>query len=784
MNLDLNNYKKLIIKLATSITYKLDDTGMQINRYLIKDGSVKKIGDRSTWKYYLNIAGEYHETDTPMYIYNQEKDMDDLFNKSLLVAYPSIKDELLTQGELYDYMLSTYPEQYKLINGIINPVDIEYAISADDGDILSYNQTLVLLQEHSLIRELEVFIKNTIKRWYLREYSITDSLFIPALCMQISSGIITKIMNIRLDKALTYEAHDYHMYSFFASHREIYKYVDILPLNTKLWLYKNLRYLETHTGKQSTFDIIIENIFSANGIGVGEIQLITEDIEEIEDAKYNEKYYEEDTTTFLTKPLNERYINNNNKIIPRDTLLRNEIDLDDKDINVINYPYDHYSKTLDTKLSNNKLHNVNTKLVDIDTIEYRKLRTLPDLMMVLDNWFRLSSEGKLNYTVDFVDPVTNRLYNITPYQGMLYYIRLLSRLYDKEGSKLEYIHTNSTIDHEYDLYSILSRTFYKDDIIELIYELSKALPESSDNINTLDDFKNYLLNINTVDNLFWQAISNTNNNILSSTLNVIIDEMRVKCDIDMTINGTAKTILELMQINDLDVEINDDHDVFITLDALVRTFTKIDLNSRDSISNLMDNYAGILNTLTSYTIQVIKPTEESVTINAPYSFPNILQSSIPIAKITDGVLYPLEKFIGDISVIADKSEDTITSDQTLNLSSDYVVCDEIPSILVRCEYYDVDTMIVKSGNTNLSIDYDRRCYKHYKANVSELVLIDDRVNEIMSGNITNMNGFRISNELNLSASSSVNTNVNKMLNSTLNLRSTIIDNRQSYIKED
>ena len=65
--------------------------------------------------------------------------------------YPILKAELLEFSIMYKTLVAQYPSQEGLIKSILLPVDIDYAISAETGTILSYNTNLIDRKEYSLI---------------------------------------------------------------------------------------------------------------------------------------------------------------------------------------------------------------------------------------------------------------------------------------------------------------------------------------------------------------------------------------------------------------------------------------------------------------------------------------------------------------------------------------------------------------------------------------------------------------------------------------------------------
>ena len=96
-----------------------------------------------TWIYYKHISGEYHETDTPMTVVSMDTTETIIFNKENLKIHRTTRQEYSYGTKKYEELVERYPDKELLIKGILNPVDIDVAIQAKEGTILSYDKSFV-----------------------------------------------------------------------------------------------------------------------------------------------------------------------------------------------------------------------------------------------------------------------------------------------------------------------------------------------------------------------------------------------------------------------------------------------------------------------------------------------------------------------------------------------------------------------------------------------------------------------------------------------------------------
>ena len=211
------DYRKLyydsVFNLAASLVVKSTDSALGINKLLSLNGVLESpntwnSSDPTTWKYYLNLSGEYFlpgisNGDTLMYIpsiYSTKGNSNILFNKETLSKNKEVA-QLYQFGTIYYYeLVNIYPDQQQLILGILYPADINKSIKATDGSILSYPPNLVEPQEDTLINELELFIQNHQVRWHIPVFAISDDLYTLAQHGIMYLNIVPKILNLRLKK--------------------------------------------------------------------------------------------------------------------------------------------------------------------------------------------------------------------------------------------------------------------------------------------------------------------------------------------------------------------------------------------------------------------------------------------------------------------------------------------------------------------------------------------------------------------------------------------------------
>lgn len=263
-------YRRKVLDLTRTLVVKSSASADAINRELRALGRAVSDNDPESWKYYLHLAGNYHASDVVMTVKSLDTFQEIPFTKENLEHHLATTREYRLFGSFYRALVARYPTQEDLIKGILNPVDMETAIAAQDGQILYYDALLVESNEENLIPKLETWCKVFSRRWMVRPYAQIDDLYVPAHLGIMYMLIPAVVMNIRLGNCHTNYAHSYHIREYLASHQKLDWAVDYMTKKQMLWLYREIRFIERNAGKQSTFKSLIQNVMTERNLPLAE----------------------------------------------------------------------------------------------------------------------------------------------------------------------------------------------------------------------------------------------------------------------------------------------------------------------------------------------------------------------------------------------------------------------------------------------------------------------------------------------------------------------------------
>lgn len=277
MNAYYRLYIKSILSLAATLIIKSEYEVSAVNTLLVQLGYAVDPDDPRSWKYYLNLSGQYHKRDidqiralsggtqSRMQIISLDTEEIIDFTVENLKIHRGTKRQYIYGSKFYNDLLKAYPDQVSLIKGIVNPIDIDTAYAADDHTILFYDKALVEPTEQKLIPELQNRILRYFVRYYNIDYTLFEPYFYPGLYMVLQTRIANWIINIRKAACLTDQAHSYHIRQYLLSFSEVGKEFDYMTLKQKLWLYRNIRYLNRNLGREEILALVTDHILTDRG---------------------------------------------------------------------------------------------------------------------------------------------------------------------------------------------------------------------------------------------------------------------------------------------------------------------------------------------------------------------------------------------------------------------------------------------------------------------------------------------------------------------------------------
>jgi hypothetical protein len=745
-----DTYIKNTIKLVKSFTIKHDDIAIHINNELIKIYGTSILGnnpnDKSKWKYYMNICGEYHHVDNPIKITIIETGLVKDLSKELLAKYHTTKEELLKHDIFYDDLIAKYPNDELLIKGIMYDLDMEMVISVPDGYLLSYSKHYVEEQESNLISELSKYSINFLKRWHVREYGIIDNLYLASLVGTLYSKLILKTINIRYSNILTAYVHSFHITEFFRSYFDLD--VEILNKSTRFWLYKNMKYIRKHLGSNQTLNIVIEKILTNNGIGIAEVELINSlpDIELLDLDDVTKPLYDKKVNLFISKPRNkyyavsdsdsvtsyqQLYLQFNRKLVDNDLVIKDTRDINNKYLPKLDFNILHRQKTKTFKLKINKSHVVIQEVT---------------MKLLLDNWTYLAINDNFRVIKKYIDPNTGIVYNINPKQALYMVYKLLSKINNIDNPIIRGYTCNFLINDNITLENIsdnLLRTDVMDTICKKIYD---NIPIVKTHVDS-NGFNEYIKQLATFRSMMWNVATNTNDTLLMSDMQIIYKRLHKRVYVDFNSN---KTIDEMILDENMYFTLTDTYNYKEVLIGLFELFTGYKIID-DDIEKTINKYIDITSKLSSYTIQFISDDNDLNIIPMRYNSLDTINAGI--IDLRDSTFRALEEFYGMVDskaiLYSNFMDVDIDIDNTLDKTVppiDIIMYDTTMAELDRIEVVDNNRII--AGNissidlykpTILSNgnDFKENNFTIYDNNIARGLTLNNNITLVMS-NDTNI----------------------------------------------
>ena len=407
---DFKPYVLEIINFLRSVTLKYSWVADQMNVNLVKAGYTVDLDDPTTWKYYINLTGEYHASDTVMQVASLDTLEQIPFTKEVLALHPRTTASYAPGTSYYKSLCVEYPAQSELIKSILFPVkSIESAIAAPNLSVLAWGDGFLEDAESSvLIQDLIQFMRVYAERWYfsfleMEEYFHPTNLGI--LYAQMAAFLLTK----RHHYIRSPYVHSWHISNYLQS-KGLDDYSDVLSREKQMFLYQNYDYLKVNSGKQSNLIILIQNLLADMGVSLFGRRVMLES-QTGEDACQLTPLFVPDNLLGSESKLVEE--------VQAETVLEMQQRLFALGVTTAEdtETVAKLTRTLGDTTKNNYL----TKLLEIKPVQvdYRYQGLLDQF--IFDTLIKAITTGRYNTTVMVTDPLTGANYWVTTKQALALY---------------------------------------------------------------------------------------------------------------------------------------------------------------------------------------------------------------------------------------------------------------------------------------------------------------------------------------------------------------------------
>lgn len=457
-------YVSDVIKLAKTVVVKSVATAEAINNDLMERG-LAVAEDPSTWRYYKNISGSYHSTDTMMTVTSLDSRETINFTAAVLQDNRATRKAYAFGSVYYEELVKRYPTQELLIRGILNPVDLKTALAAPDNAILNYEPDLVEPTEANLITMLQAWTNAFFSRWGSPAYEVVDDLYRTGVLAKYYAALPGIIKTLRLENCKTEFAHSYHIWEYLESNGHLGEYREFFTTKQALWLYRNVKYLQMNAGRASNQALLIEHVMSERGLPVAMYKMI-HDITEFETG---ESLYPAIALARVSRNDRDRLTGGKTTHTVMNMLTREaklardnlaDIDLDTVDI------------TDQMEVSAN--NTLPTKILESSVIDSSAADVFPTAEIALNEWLHKATHGYYQAKIQVTNPYTGALMSMTAVEAMVVWLYVTNRTYGVTLDTIPDVNANrfrlTPLPSIYDLQDLVLPEYVSDNELQWILE--------------------------------------------------------------------------------------------------------------------------------------------------------------------------------------------------------------------------------------------------------------------------------------------------------------------------
>lgn len=615
-----NNYYQIfvqqVLQLAQTIVIKSTEAAEALNIYVDEQSAITgspptDLLAPTTWKYYLNLAGEYHHLDQLMEVVSRDTLEKITFSKENLSVHRATARDYVFGTRQYQELVAQYPQQEMLILGILNPIDIDTAVAARDGTILGYPNGLIEANEYSLVSKLQQWIDGYKIRWVNRQFNISDPLYAATSLGIMYLNLVPAIMNFRLEACKTNEAHSYHVRQYLGSHGFLDAYIDQMTIKQTLFLYRNIAYIERNVGKRETFEWLVEHIMTERYLPLAEYTM-RHDLSKQPDEVYP-------TLIFHKKPINLGYSADLKDNLTLEQILTKQDTVARDNLRIKNDALPVIREQMENSISNV----VQTKVLESSVVDNSNSSPYSLEEILVNHWLFLSTEDRYTAFIGVTNPKSGERIPMTAKEAytFLWYAFTQSigidlveipKVYAKRVQRLPIAQTFASLSSAAvvpnpnplpgtvdDLMSIVDNTLIDRSVAEQALSMQ---PDITTIIST-EAFYNLCKEIYEAAQMQRNLAASQEHLVRRGMVHNMIS--RIYSDNICALEEDGVTYDEWFSARNIDLSALKPSDYETIYQDLVREATGLALNNENSLKDLQAAMVKMLSQLSSYSVQII-----------------------------------------------------------------------------------------------------------------------------------------------------------------------------------
>lgn len=647
-------YLDSVLTLAQTITVKSEYVAQRTNERLLQFLEYETDLERpETWKYYMNLAGEYHPTDKIMKVISSDNLQEIDFTKDNLLIHKNTARDYQFGTRQYGELLAQYPYpgQEDLILGILYPVDKATAIAAPDHKILGYPASLIEENEYTLVEELQKWTDIYYKRYYNWQYTISDSLYEHVTLSMYFQNLVMAILTARLKKHKTIEAHSYYVKEYLASHNMLGQYHKFMTLEQSMHLYRNVRYYQRHPGQNDTLEKLIDSLMTKRRLPMAHYTMRHDTLNQTEEI-YPEVIFKRTDMTPVPSAGAPEYVHT-------DLFLAKEVHEAPANEEEILFVQDQVQQFLKDSPSNV----VQTKVLESAMVDFAGALTYKLADVQVAHWLYYAHLGFYQAFINVANPRTSERIVLSNKDAYVLATYCLYRSFEAEPTVIPLMGAQRVqrypLPSDADIKSVVDMKFVDD----FSWKTAKEYMSEVKDMISIDAFYDKTIQIHKSANFQRNLISYQEGMHERGEVFKMVERYWTDAYIRLVPVGT--TYADWLVSRSLSFDDFERIDYENLYEAIVNAAIGKNLSSKPSLRNVQKAMASALKDMSSYTIQVVTLMADDETIMT--DMPSIRIGNQDVSAVGHEYMR-----VGDYEVVSQKVSSSNLESLPINIFADVV----------------------------------------------------------------------------------------------------------------